>query len=156
MNNPDSLSRVRANSSTRSLKTWSSSSTGGSNVIVAFQLFAMVAALVLGFVLGRIWELRREIQRDLSLRMSDSSFAAQGFARPMRDDRAQWFLALQERLRCRWVWIPVTGASRPCEMIGRNGCVRAGTDRLAPAGFGKCGRRVVERADAEGGSIPEV
>jgi hypothetical protein len=36
----------------------------------------MVAALALGFVLGRIWEQRREIQRDLSLRMSDSSFTA--------------------------------------------------------------------------------
>jgi hypothetical protein len=36
----------------------------------------MVAALALGFVLGRIWERRREIQRDLSLRMSDSSFTA--------------------------------------------------------------------------------
>jgi len=45
-------------------------------VVVAFQLFAMVAALALGFVLGRIWEQRREIQRDLSLRMSDSSFTA--------------------------------------------------------------------------------
>ena len=45
-------------------------------MVVAFQLFAMVAALALGFVLGRIWEQRREIQRDLSLRMSDSSFTA--------------------------------------------------------------------------------
>lgn len=45
-------------------------------MIVAFQLFAMVASLALGFVLGRIWELRREIQRDLSIRMSDPSFAA--------------------------------------------------------------------------------
>ena len=45
-------------------------------MVVAFQLLAMVAALALGFVLGRIWELRREIQRDLSLQMSDSSFAA--------------------------------------------------------------------------------
>ena len=45
-------------------------------MVVAFQLLAVVAALALGFVLGRIWELRCEIQRDLSLRMSDSSFAA--------------------------------------------------------------------------------
>jgi hypothetical protein len=45
-------------------------------VVIALQLLAIVAALVLGFVLGRIWELRREIQRDLSLRMSASSFAA--------------------------------------------------------------------------------
>ena len=45
-------------------------------MVVAFQLFAMVAALALGFVLGRIWEQRREIQRDLSLRMSDSNFTA--------------------------------------------------------------------------------
>jgi hypothetical protein len=45
-------------------------------VVIALQLLAIVAALVLGFVLGRIWELRREIERDLSLRMSGSSFAA--------------------------------------------------------------------------------
>ena len=45
-------------------------------MVVAFQLFAMVAARALGLVLGRIWEQRREIQRDLSLRMSDSNFTA--------------------------------------------------------------------------------
>jgi len=50
--------------------------TKGSDVVITLQLSAIVAALVLGFVLGRIWELRREIQRDVSLRMSDSSFAA--------------------------------------------------------------------------------
>ena len=50
--------------------------TKGSDVVITLQLSAIVAALVLGFVLGRIWELRREIQRDLSLRMSYSSFAA--------------------------------------------------------------------------------
>jgi hypothetical protein len=48
----------------------------GSDVVIALQLLAIVAALVLGFILGRIWELRREIQRDLSLRMSDLSFTA--------------------------------------------------------------------------------
>jgi hypothetical protein len=46
-------------------------------VVVAFQLLAILAALALGFVLGRIWEMRREIQRDFSAHMSDST----GFAR---------------------------------------------------------------------------
>jgi hypothetical protein len=48
-----------------------------SDVVIAFQLLAMLAALALGFVLGRIWEMRREIRREFSAHMSDST----GFAR---------------------------------------------------------------------------
>lgn len=46
-------------------------------MVVAFQLLAMLAALTLGFVLGRIWEMRREIRREFSAQMNDST----GFAR---------------------------------------------------------------------------
>jgi hypothetical protein len=35
-------------------------------VVVAFQLSGILAALALGFMLGRIWEMRREIGRELS------------------------------------------------------------------------------------------
>ena len=31
---------------------------------MVFELLAMLSALALGFVLGRIWEIRQEIQRD--------------------------------------------------------------------------------------------
>jgi hypothetical protein len=34
--------------------------------MIVFQLMAVIAALALGFVLGRIWEIRREIRRHLA------------------------------------------------------------------------------------------
>jgi hypothetical protein len=33
-------------------------------MVMFFELVALMAALALSFVLGRIWEMRREIQRD--------------------------------------------------------------------------------------------
>jgi hypothetical protein len=33
-------------------------------MVMVFELVAMLAALALGFVLGRIWEIRREILRN--------------------------------------------------------------------------------------------
>jgi hypothetical protein len=33
-------------------------------MVMVFELVAVLAALALGFVLGRIWEIRREIRRD--------------------------------------------------------------------------------------------
>jgi len=38
-------------------------------VVVVFELVAVVAALALGFLLGRIWEMRREIRRELEARV---------------------------------------------------------------------------------------
>jgi hypothetical protein len=35
---------------------------------IAFELITMVAVLALGFVFGRIWEIRRELQRKQSHR----------------------------------------------------------------------------------------
>ena len=35
---------------------------------IVFELVTMLAALALGFVLGRIWEIRRELQREQSHR----------------------------------------------------------------------------------------
>jgi hypothetical protein len=35
-----------------------------SMMVMVFELMAMPAALALGFVLGRIWEIRREIRRN--------------------------------------------------------------------------------------------
>jgi hypothetical protein len=35
-------------------------------VMIVFQLMAVLAALALGFVLGRIWEIRREIRRHVA------------------------------------------------------------------------------------------
>ena len=49
-------------------------------MVVAFELVAVVAALALGFVLGRIWEMRREIQRELAARV----MAHTGSAAPLR------------------------------------------------------------------------
>ena len=48
---------------------------------VAFELVAVAAALALGFVLGRIWEMRREIRRELAARV----MAHTGSAAPLSD-----------------------------------------------------------------------
>jgi len=48
---------------------------------MAFELVAVVAALALGFVLGRIWEMRREIRRELEARVMGRI----GVASPARD-----------------------------------------------------------------------
>ena len=50
-------------------------------MVVAFELVAVVAALALGFVLGRIWEMRREIRRELAARVMRRT----GDAAPLSD-----------------------------------------------------------------------
>ncbi len=50
-------------------------------MVIAFELVAVVAALALGFVLGRIWEMRREIRRELAARVMGHT----GGAAPLSD-----------------------------------------------------------------------
>jgi len=47
--------------------------------MMMFEVVTMLAMLVLGFVLGRIWEIRREIRRDQQVanRGADGALAGQ-------------------------------------------------------------------------------
>jgi hypothetical protein len=105
-------------------------------VVIALQLLAILAALVLGFVLGRIWELRREIQRDLSLRMSDSSFAApvSEVLRTLRlrlrvrsKDRSKMGRSEQARVEP----VMATGEGVPRELVSLMDAIREITERRA-------------------------
>jgi hypothetical protein len=105
-------------------------------VVIALQLLAIVAALVLGFVLGRIWELRREIERDLSLRMSDSSFATSisELLRTLRphfrahgNDRSKMGRSKQARVEPAMA----TAESEPRELVSLMNTIREMTERRA-------------------------
>lgn len=101
-------------------------------MVIAFQLLAIVAALVLGFVLGRIWELRREIQRDVSLRMSDLSVGE--VLRTLRlrlhargKDRSKMGRSEQARVEP----VMATAEGDPRELVSLMNAIREVTERRA-------------------------
>jgi len=105
-------------------------------VVIALQLLAIVASLMLGFVLGRIWELRREIERDWSLRMSDSSFAApiSDVLRMLRphfrahgNDRSKMGRSKQARVEPAMA----TAEGEPRELVSLMNAIREMTERRA-------------------------
>jgi hypothetical protein len=111
-------------------------STKGSDVVIALQLLAVVAALALGFVLGRIWELRREIQRDLSLQVRDLSFAApigevlriiRLRVRALINDRSKTGRSEQARVEP----VMATAEGEPRELVALMNAIRGFTERTA-------------------------